>query len=724
MQDVRNKLADYAIEMGATHMLDLTADVTHLIIGDVRTPKYRYVARARPDVKVLRPEWVEAVRNQWLSGDDVDTAAFEQEYKCPTLSGLHICVTGFQSSEERTMLEETVTQLGATYSGDLTKQVTQLIVAKPEGAKYTHAKQWGIPCVSSKWLVDSIARTMALDETFYDPLLPEDDQGKGAFRLDEPRAVIGKRRRDESQQADDIGKRKLRRTASTRLEGHSQDLWQDISAMGNVKEAAAANQWQDNVEQVRRKSSTTPVSDRPAVQPGAPQLFTGWRMCLQGFDDTQRQKLHRVLQEKCGAEVVENASMLRHGEAVSHCILVPHRPPQSLYYLSRTAADTVIATEWWVERCFHARKIIDPAEDVLSKPLWSADLPNLAGTCISSTGFNSIDLRQVAEVVTTVGAVYQELLEPTTTVLISNSSIVKKEKAFYANKHNIPVVTPDWLWSTIRSKRKQQFEPFKVALSAQGSRESSRLSGQHHRSLSDGHIRPLQARAGTGTETKQPQLPRAPLTRAPAPKIGPFVHEDNEHRLSLDKGAAQPLSERSPNVSSPKKRSPFKDKPQAKTFDKPTLDILPRLDAQDRPRQCQENIRSPEELNADIASLSYKLLESRSGPIEGDNLRRKKRTLGRAASAISNRSISKSAEHSMEDRFDLWDEHVAQEEVTAAPSTQLGYEVPEAEAHRLQMAKRMGTSFADEHGGTKLASIGTVRDLQGRTRSRRQKAIS
>ena len=39
------RLADTAQQMGATHKLDLTGEVTHLIVGDIDTPKYKYVAK-------------------------------------------------------------------------------------------------------------------------------------------------------------------------------------------------------------------------------------------------------------------------------------------------------------------------------------------------------------------------------------------------------------------------------------------------------------------------------------------------------------------------------------------------------------------------------------------------------------------------------------------------------------------------------------------------------
>ena len=85
--------------MGAVHKLDLTSDVTHLVVGNTDTPKYRYVAKERPDVKVVIAEWVEAVRDSWMQGGDTNVAALEEEYRVPTFFGLRICLTGFEDSE-------------------------------------------------------------------------------------------------------------------------------------------------------------------------------------------------------------------------------------------------------------------------------------------------------------------------------------------------------------------------------------------------------------------------------------------------------------------------------------------------------------------------------------------------------------------------------------------------------------------------------------------------
>ena len=80
--------------MGAEVQFDLTSDVTHLIIGDFNTPKYRYVAKERPDVKPMTIKWIEAVRDQWVKDEPIDLEALEKDHTLPTLSSLKLSMTG------------------------------------------------------------------------------------------------------------------------------------------------------------------------------------------------------------------------------------------------------------------------------------------------------------------------------------------------------------------------------------------------------------------------------------------------------------------------------------------------------------------------------------------------------------------------------------------------------------------------------------------------------
>jgi DNA replication regulator DPB11 len=86
-------------QMGAQHKYDLTSEVTHLIVGDNTTDKYKYVARERPDIKVIMLEWVSAVLDPWIRGLPIAMDLLERLYTYPTFSGLKICMTGFEDRE-------------------------------------------------------------------------------------------------------------------------------------------------------------------------------------------------------------------------------------------------------------------------------------------------------------------------------------------------------------------------------------------------------------------------------------------------------------------------------------------------------------------------------------------------------------------------------------------------------------------------------------------------
>lgn len=133
--------------------------------------------------------------------------------------------------DQRQRLQELIIQNGAEYHGQLVRQVTHVVAKKPEGEKYKHAKLWGLKVVSLEWLTDSIERGMALDESLYDPVLPKEERGKNAWvRREAPAVTLGKRSRQDPEPASaaDAGRKKLRRTASVKLQSQNSGLWGDI----------------------------------------------------------------------------------------------------------------------------------------------------------------------------------------------------------------------------------------------------------------------------------------------------------------------------------------------------------------------------------------------------------------------------------------------------------------------------------------------------------------
>lgn len=192
---------------------------------------------------------------------------------------------------------------GAQYHGDLTKMVTHLIVAHPSGSKYEHAISWGMKVVTWEWLKQSCERGMALDESYYDPKLPVEARGVGAWdRRRSTSPMIGKRMREAEQPGTVLNplRRKLRRAASTRLSGQTEAFWAGITAVAVEKQTKDEDDWtEDPTGQPQHEQTATsaeafadkqPRKD-PASRPRGPfaddhdGIFEGRLIFLRGFDN-------------------------------------------------------------------------------------------------------------------------------------------------------------------------------------------------------------------------------------------------------------------------------------------------------------------------------------------------------------------------------------------------------------------------------------------------------
>ena len=66
---MQRELVDIATQLGATVHADLMSEVTHLIARAPGSEKYH--AAVRFHMRVVRPEWLYAVREAWLAREDV-----------------------------------------------------------------------------------------------------------------------------------------------------------------------------------------------------------------------------------------------------------------------------------------------------------------------------------------------------------------------------------------------------------------------------------------------------------------------------------------------------------------------------------------------------------------------------------------------------------------------------------------------------------------------------
>ncbi|KAF2204130.1 hypothetical protein GQ43DRAFT_410089 [Delitschia confertaspora ATCC 74209] len=485
----RTELGHIGSQMGAIHKLDLTSDVTHLIVGNTQSKKYEYVSRAREDVKVVLPEWLQALRQLWIHGEDVDLAALEKEHRCPTFFGLKICLTGFTDPERRLEMQKTIIENGATYSGDLTKDITHLIAAVPEGAKYQHAKSWNIPTVSEEWLQDSVKRGMALMAEKYHPLIPREERGIGAWEHRQSISPgLGKRTRDAGGPSPidpNANRRKLRRSASTKMGSQSQSFWADITAGGLEKKKEEVDEWTEGDTTVAEfpaetsaqlSTTTVPVLDESSdseedlfpLRTLAKQvqkqdgIFEGRIVLLHGFDTAKTNILRDHLSSN-GANVVADATELLNcppADLERGYVIVPHDVSFKLALLPEAAGSLTVATNWWVEACLYKKTLVDAADDILCRPFSRLHIDGFENLTISSTGFTSVDLLHVSRVIPLMGGNFDEFLTAKSSVLICNSQTQKPDKLKYARQQRIPAVHSTWLWDCIEKGEVQPFDDY------------------------------------------------------------------------------------------------------------------------------------------------------------------------------------------------------------------------------------------------------------------------
>jgi DNA replication regulator DPB11 len=266
-------------------------------VGRIDTAKYQYVAKERPDVKVLVPDWLEAVRDAWMEAEKVDVLALEQKHRTPTFWGLCICISGWQDLEERQAIIQTISDNGAEYRGNLTAVVSHLIVKEPTGKKYQWARENGVHVASYEWLTQSLERGMALDVSFFNPLMPDGMRGRGAWRrLEDLASPLRKRSRPDNSTAAraDANRRKLRRTASAKIESQSASIWSDITGGISQPKPAADDDSQEIVPLEEAGSaaieqpdaSTLPLSasHSGARKPAPVGAFEGSVIYVHGFD--------------------------------------------------------------------------------------------------------------------------------------------------------------------------------------------------------------------------------------------------------------------------------------------------------------------------------------------------------------------------------------------------------------------------------------------------------
>ncbi|RDA82686.1 hypothetical protein CP532_6339 [Ophiocordyceps camponoti-leonardi (nom. inval.)] len=487
--DQRTDIANKVAELGGIHKYDLTPDATHLIVGDYNTPKYRHVARERPDVRAMAASWIEAVSERWRNDDeDMNLSMLEKEHtlrpleRCgggcgkdegSTTTPLLICLTGF-GGEERDEIARTIVTNGAEYAGDLTRRCTHLIVQNPQGQKFAAAKSWNVPTVTLDWLKQSVARGMMLEETKFDPLLPPEERGVDAWinkDLSAARCSLGKRARKARERAREQGARKLRKTASMKkLRSQSTAmLWDDILGRRDKKNTTATVEDKEtslpsssSVAQRRKKDKgDDDASMSFPVEEAAGAVFADCFFAIHGFDQARERVLEETIATLGGtiSPTVEallsssSSSAVQPGTKTAHegkLFLVVPQTSQPETHPPTGTEKVLVVTEFYVEQCLHLRRLVDPGQQVLGQPFPLFPIPGFEGLTICSAAFTGLELSQLARSVGQLGARFEPSFHPSTSLVVCRHlASMRREKLRCALEWRVPVVKADWLWDCI-----------------------------------------------------------------------------------------------------------------------------------------------------------------------------------------------------------------------------------------------------------------------------------
>ncbi|EFW99938.1 brct domain containing protein [Grosmannia clavigera kw1407] len=464
--DLRTDLAKKVVELGGIYKNDLTHEATHLVVGDYNTPKYRHVACERPDIQPMCAGWVDAVLNLWTQDAPIDLDALEHEWRLRTFEAhgglpagpdgrpvdrqrLLCSMTGFEEDDRQKIIAAIVDN-GGVYSGDLTRDVTHLIVNRPEGKKYSAAMHWGIRAVSVEWLHDCVTRGMILDEAKYDPRLPREARGQGAWThrtAAERASVLGKRQRDASaaaaaavSAAEKHGLRKLRRTASKKLAVQRDHLWGDI--LGKPQ-----------------PPTFTAAPSVPSASSSTSDMLSASVFYIHGFSPSRTQILVNAVATMGGsvaASLVDMAALAASRPSTTtvrqHVIVPQDASPASI---PAVAKDVVLVTEFFVEKCLHKKQYVtfdDVDASVIGRPFPVFPIPGFGALSVCTSGFTGVDLNQIDKTVRQLGARYEERFTAQCSVLVVTAlSAVRKQKLELALAWKVPVVDARWLWACISS---------------------------------------------------------------------------------------------------------------------------------------------------------------------------------------------------------------------------------------------------------------------------------
>lgn len=342
---------------------------------------------------------------------------------------------------------------------------------------------------------------MILDEKVYDPVLPEDQQGQGAWNkreISNRRITLGKRQREAAAKQEQ-GRRKLRKTASMKLNSQRDNMWGEILGQPSVDQSASHHAEEptqplpsDSV--LRSNASISRVSESvdagrshsPFVSGENKGDTTFASCCLYafGFPPRQTDVLVNTVASLGGLVVGSLADITSAEGMIRRFVIVPQSADQKSLPLLPDGVDLI--TECFIERCLHRKALLDPKDHVIGRPFPVFPIEGFEKLSICTAGFTDVDLLQVDKAIRLLGARFEERFNAESSLLLCASlGAVRKQKLDLALLWNVPVIKAEWLWACISQGKRLSTKPFLFPeLKARATTEKAATSKPLNRSKS------------------------------------------------------------------------------------------------------------------------------------------------------------------------------------------------------------------------------------------------
>ncbi|EGG16507.1 BRCT domain-containing protein [Cavenderia fasciculata] len=477
-EEIENEMKHIVTLMSGQYSYEVTSETTHLISKNVLSKKTADARNIRD--RDGRPK-IKVVTNAWLNESYRCNRDLTEEYIIPIFYGGRICLSGFDTFETRSAVQNGLTQNGALYQANLKQSVQVLISNGVITEKYKKAWHWGKPIVSEQWFHDSIKYGYAQELDYYRCTVepPPESQNDSSFSATNNGSAVPTMVHHPTPMPRNIPSLTPASFDSQQFHQHQtipptlppsyQQPQQNLSQLvlpSQYIQRPPGNQLIQQQQQQQQQSdcaATQSQQKQLVLTDNAAQLdkelFRDATIGMLGFEGDLETKMRSSI-DQC-SNFIEYSTVPQTAYStpcILHYLMVNHG---NRYYRSdaKKLTGTQVITLQWFSDCHRKRRIL-PFDFVHYQPL--KEINFMPEVCVTVSGFarKSEEFVYTRELSRLLGAKFLYSLKRDVTHLVTLCGTSKKYQR--AKEWGLKIVTLDWLTKCAKDGRRVPEEDYLV----------------------------------------------------------------------------------------------------------------------------------------------------------------------------------------------------------------------------------------------------------------------